>query len=77
MKVKSIINWVLFSEETPPDIVECYLTCDTYGDVCILEWYEGEGFECCNDGHWNDVDGHEITNIVYWAKIPILIKNKS
>ncbi len=68
----SVINWILFSEQQPPDIVEDYITCDTEDNIKTLEWYEGDSFANCSGGHWSDENGNEVTNVVLWAKKPVL-----
>jgi hypothetical protein len=66
----SVINWVLFFKQHPPDIVQDYIIYDTDGNIKTLEWYEGDSFANCSGGHWSDENGNEVTNVVYWAKKP-------
>ena len=68
----SVINWVLFSEQEPPDIVKDYITYDDKGNIRTLQWYEGSCFMWCSGGHWSDEEGEEVTNIIYWAEKPCL-----
>jgi len=59
-------NWILFSEEQPPQKVEWYDVINSNGDKLELEWYEGSGFKWCSEGHWSDEEGEEVDNIIYW-----------
>jgi hypothetical protein len=68
----SVINWVLFSEQQPPDIVKDYIVYDYDDNIRTLEWYEGDSFIHCSGGHWSDENGEEVTNVIYWAEKPCL-----
>jgi len=68
----SVINWVLFSEQQPSDIVKDYITYDSDGDIRTLEWYEGDYFAHTSGGHWDDGDNNEVTDVIYWAEKPCL-----
>ena len=70
--IQSVINWVLFNEQEPPDIVEDYIVYDNEGNIRILQWYEGSCFMWCSVGHWSDEEGEEVTNIIYWSEKPCL-----
>ena len=72
LNLVSVINWVLFSDQQPPDRVEDYITYDDDGNIKTLEWYEGDSFINCSGGYWSDDEGNEVTNVVYWAKKPCL-----
>ena len=68
--ITSVINWVLFSEQEPSDVVEDYIVYDDEGNIRTLEWYEGSCFMWSSGGHWSDEEGEEVTNIIYWAEKP-------
>ena len=70
LPIFSVIHWVLFSMEEPPDIVEEYITINSRGEFAILEWYEGDCFKSCMGGHWSDEDGNEVKDIILWAEKP-------
>ena len=70
--IQSAINWVLFNEQEPPDIVEDYIVYDNEGNIRNLQWYEGSCFMWCSGGHWSDEEGEEVTNIIYWSEKPCL-----
>lgn len=71
--IKRTPPWIEFDyndlKKQPDPIVKEYETKDSNGCITILEWYSGDCFQWCIDGHWSGEGGEQVLNITHYREI--------